>query len=194
MPACWHFVTQPTYTWWSVNQFTEWGVILGESRLLALSPSPRHPGEGCKSCCPLVMTEHEEEPRERRKRKSSWIRVLLSPLSVWVRLCSSACLFHSLSACALLLCHPQGCVWRRPSVDPFVSCFASCAAASLLSMIRPGLSPAHPLCCCQQALRERRVCCWGWGMRLCPPVSDSHKERMGIGRHVSFLYAHTING
>lgn len=151
--------------------FCKWG-LFWESHVsppsLSLSLSSMHPREGCKSCCPLVMTESEEELGEKKKRKSASIGAPISPLSVCV------CLFHSHSACGLLLCHPQGCIWRRPSVDPFVSCFASCATASLQSMIRPGLSPAHPLCVCQQALRARRVCCSGWDRRLCP---DSDKEK-----------------
>lgn len=142
--------------------------------LLSLSPSPMHPGEACKSCCPLVMTENEEEREEKKEKLFNW-----SPpfSSLCLRLSLFLCLYLSpplsLSACALLLGHPQGCIWRRPSVDPFVFYFASCATASLLSMIRPGLSPAHPLCYCQQTLRVRRVCCWGWGRRLCP---DLHKR------------------
>lgn len=162
MPVSWHFLTHLTYTWWSVHYFANEGY----SGRVTSPLSPQHPGESGKSCCPLVMMECAEEPQEKKKRKRKRESSFL--LSVCVCLYSSACLFHSLSACALLLCHPRGCIWRRPSVDPFVSCFASCATASLLSMISLGLSPAHSLCCCQQALGVRRVCCWGWGRRLCP--------------------------
>lgn len=71
--------------------FCKWG-LFWESHVsppsLSLSLSSMHPREGCKSCCPLVMTESEEEPRE----KSSSIGAPISPLSVCV------CLFHSHSA------------------------------------------------------------------------------------------------
>lgn len=133
----------------------KWG-LFWESHVS--SHSPRHPGEGCKSCCPLVMTARELGAAWGKER-------LLSRSPPF----SSLPLFSvpqpaslSLSACARLLCHPQGCVWRRPSVDPFVSCFAYCATASLQLMIRPGLSPSHPLGSCQQALGGRSGGS-GWG-------------------------------
>ena len=136
-------ILNPSDIWvgevWTILQMR---VILGASRLHCLSFMP--PGEGCKSCCPLATAENKEEPPDKKRRKSSWVRSVLSPLSVCVCLCFSACLFHPVSACALLLCHPQGCIWRRPSVDPFVSYFASCAPTSRLSTMRPGLSPARP--------------------------------------------------
>lgn len=165
MPVSWRFFNHLTYTWWSVNHFANEGY----SGRVTSPLSPQRRGESCKSCCPLVMTEREEQPREKKQKLFNWSAPFSSlPVSASVPLPVSFTLPLSLSACALLLCHPQGCVWRRPSVDPFVSCFASCATASLLSMIRPGLSPAHPLCCCQQTLGAKRVCCGGLGRRLCP--------------------------
>lgn len=75
-PVSWHFLTHLTYTWWSVNHFTNEGY----SGSVTSPLSPQHPGESGKSCCPLVMMELAEEPQEKKKRKSSSIRVLLSLL------------------------------------------------------------------------------------------------------------------
>lgn len=94
----------------------------------------------------------------------------------------------------LLLCHPQGWVQRRPSVDPFVSRLASCAAASLLSVMRPGLPSARPLCCYPNSLWEnslwRSVCdgAGGWGRHL---SGSRQRQEIRIDRVEFIVCTHT---
>lgn len=189
-------------TWWSpgislpiwhtlgeVRVISQMRVILGESRLpslyLSLSLSAQCPGEVFKSCCPLVVTEHDEEAqKEKRKKKSSSIRDLLplSPLSLclWSSLFLCLSLSHSLSVSLHVPCCSV--ILRDASEGDHLLIHLSPALlpVPLPPSYRwwgPGLSLAHLLCCCQQALWARRVCCWGWGRRLCPLGSDSHKGR-----------------
>lgn len=69
---------------------------------------------------------------------------------------------------------------------------APCTTSLLLPMMRPGLSPAHPLCCYPNAL-------WESGCSVCGGVggsarllSDSHqREEIGIDRVEIILCMHT---
>lgn len=109
------------------------------------------------------MTDNKAEPRDKTKRKNSSAGVLLSLFfffSGCVCLSSFVCLCRALSACALLLCHPQGCVWRRPSADPFVSCLVLCHNLATIN------DQGWPFPCESFLLHQRihRICLvYSWG-------------------------------
>lgn len=117
--------------------------------------------------------------RRSREIKSEGKALQLEPSFFLLLVCLCLCLplLHtpslslslSLPLCmCLLLCHPQGCIWRRPSVDPFVYCFASFATASLLSTIGPGLSTAQPFLLTPTSPRDKGALMLGSARRLCP--------------------------
>ena len=163
----------------------------------SLSPSPRHPGEGCRSCCPLVMTEHEEEPGERKEREKA-LESSSPPLS-------SLCLCPSLFLClslSLSLCMCPAALSSSGMRLKETICWSICL---LLCLLCCRLSPyrwsclAFPLPTLFVAANRhsgRGGCAVGGGVWGCALQSLIHteRERMGIGRHASFSYAHTING
>lgn len=103
MPVYWHFLTHLTYTWWSVNHFTNEGY----SGRVTSPLSPQHPGEGCKSCCPLVVLEREVQPsREKGKEEklSNWSLPFSSlSVSVSVPLPVSFALSLHVPCCSVIL-------------------------------------------------------------------------------------------
>lgn len=69
---------------------------------------------------------------------------------------------------------------------------APCTTASLLAMMRPGLSPAHPLCCYPNALWECGRSVYGGAGGSAHFLSDSHqREEIGIDRVEIILCMHT---
>lgn len=69
---------------------------------------------------------------------------------------------------------------------------ARCTTASLLSMTRPGLSPAHPLCSHPNALWESGCSVCGGAGNSARLLSDSHqREEIEIDRVEIVLCTHT---
>lgn len=69
---------------------------------------------------------------------------------------------------------------------------APCTTASLLSMMRPGLSPAHPLCCYPNAVWESGFSVCGGAGGSARLLSNSHqRDEIGIDRVEIILCTHT---
>lgn len=180
MAISWHFLTHLTYTRWSVNHFANEGYSGRVTSPSAHPPTHSTRARACKSSCPLVMTEREEPPREKRKRKSSsnWTEYPSIP-SVCVRLCSFACLFHSLS----LHVPCRSVILRDASEGDHLLIHLSPALLPVpppLSYRWSGLAFPLPtlFVAANRHSGARRVCCWGLGRRLSPLYSLVQTKRI----------------